>query len=141
MSTLVQMVVRKALALLLSNLPTTLVTPFSNSMVTIGKGVLLKSARIDLPAPFHLDAADLVEAGVALEEDLEGVADLALEVVVDSEAALEAVVAVEASAAATLDLLLVALTEELLEHPSHPILSPITQPLAQREARLSTFET
>lgn len=135
---LVLMDVQRALVLLLSNLPMTLATRFSSSMVMTGKVALLRSAKT---------ASQVLKDLVVLVGDL-----------VDVEASVADLEAVEASEVAVADLaedlvvVVVDLAEVMPEVPVdstvvlelpqlHLTLSPTTLPLEPREVRLSMFAT
>jgi hypothetical protein len=117
-----------------------LAMPFNNSMATIGKEGLLRSAKTDLQDHLHQEAvADLAVVVVVLAEDLLAVEALALEVAADLAVGLAAAADLAEVAAATLDPTLVA--SKMAVHQLTPIPSPTSQPLDQREARLSMFAT
>lgn len=134
MSTLGPMVVQRVLVLLHLSLQMMLSTPFSNSMVTIGKVAHLKSVRIDSLA--HPDLVVVVVSAVD-----EAVSAVDLEVVV--------VVSVAVEEALVVDLQLAVVTEEVVsehlvvstEEELEPLLQCLTHsqttPLPERiEARL-----
>ena len=130
--------VQRALVLLLSNLLMTLATPFSSSMVMIGKAALLRSVKT---------VSQVLKDLVVLVEDLAVVEAL----VADLEVVEASGVAVADSAADLAEVVvdLVEVTPEapvdstvVLELPQlHPTLSPTMLPLELREVRLSMFAT